>query len=114
MPQSIADVVEDWLQQSQSSDGDSTMYDVVHGEPEIAWLAIVQILERELTEGQTAVLAAGPLESLLTLHGAQFIEQVEREAERSRRFSHLLGGVWQNSIPPEIWLRVQKVRTVVW
>ena len=90
------------------------MYDAVHDEPEIAWPAILQILERELTEDQTSVLAAGPLEDLLAVHGLQFIERVEREAERSPRFNHLLGGVWQNQMSQEIWERVQKARREIW
>ena len=90
------------------------MYDVVRDEPEVAWPAMLQILERELTEDQTAVLAAGPLEDLLAVHGSQFIDRVEREAERSSRLNHLLGGVWQNQMPQEIWERVQKARRAVW
>ncbi len=90
------------------------MYEVVRDEPEVAWPAILQILERELTEDQTAVLAAGPLEDLLAVHGPQFIERVEREAERSPRLNHLLGGVWQNQIRQEIWERIQRARRTVW
>jgi hypothetical protein len=113
-PTSVTDVVEDWLRESQRADGDVAMYDVVHDEPEIAWLAILQILEHELTEDQTSVLAAGPIETLLGLHGAQFIERVEHEALRNQRFNHLLRGVWQNLMPQEIWDRVQKARKELW
>src|SRR6476646_10358489 len=101
--QSISDIVEDWLQHSSREDGDATMYDVVHEEPEVAWPAILQILERELTEDQIAVLAAGPLEDLLALHGPEFIDRVESEAARNPRLNHLLGGVWQNRMLQEIW-----------
>ena len=90
------------------------MYDVVHDEQETAWLAILLILERELSEDQTSVLAAGPLEDLLALHGAQFIERVEAEAVRNPRFNHLLGGVWQNRVSQETWERVQTARRDVW
>ena len=114
MPPSVTDVVEKWLRESQQADGDATMYDVVHDEPEIAWPAIVQIVGRELTVDQTAVLAAGPLEDLLAVHGAQFIERVELEAARNPRFNHLLGGVWQNQMASEIWERVQKARKEIW
>ncbi len=90
------------------------MYDVVRDKPEIAWPAMLRILEHELTEDQTAVLAAGPLEDLLAVHGSQFIERVEHEAQRNPRFNHLLGGVWQNEMAREIWERVQKARSEVW
>jgi len=48
------------------------------------------------------------------MHGPQFIERVEHEAERHSRFNHLLGGVWQNEMSPEIWQRVQTVRKEIW
>ena len=114
MPETVSSVVKDWLEQSQRSDGDSTMYDVVHEEPEVAWPAILQILQQELTEDQMAVLAAGPLEDLLVVHGPEFIDRVESEAARNPRFNHLLGGVWKNEIEPDIWQRVQKARKEVW
>jgi hypothetical protein len=114
MLESVNSVVKDWLEQSQHPDGDSTMYDVVHDAPEVAWAAILEILQGELTEDQLAVLAAGPLEDLLAVHGPVFIERVEREATRDPRFNHLLGGVWQNQMKSEIWERVQKARKEVW
>lgn len=114
MPETVSTVVNDWLEQSQLSDGDSTMYDVVRDKPEVAWPAILQISQRELTEGQIAVLAAGPLEDLLAIHGPQFIYRVEIEAARNPRLNHLLGGVWKSKMEPEIWQRVQKARKEVW
>src|SRR5690349_8430056 len=111
---SVIEVVEDWLQQSSREDGDATLYDVVCDEPEIAWPAILQILERPLTDDQVAILAAGPLEDLLAFHGPEFIDRVEREASQNPRFNHLLGGVWQNRMLPEIWERVRKARKEVW
>jgi hypothetical protein len=112
--ESINQIVEDWLRQSLLPDGDATMYDAVHDTPDIAWPAILQIIERDLTEDQTAILAGGPLETLLALHGSQIIERVECEAERNPRFNHLLGGVWQNLMSQDIWERVQKARKTVW
>jgi hypothetical protein len=114
MPFSVNEVAEDWLRQSQRTDGDTTMYDVVHDEPEVAWTAILQILARPLTQDQISILAGGPLEDLLAVHGPQFIERIEHEAAQNPRFNHLLGGVWQNQMPPEIWERVQKTRREVW
>jgi hypothetical protein len=42
--QSAGEVVTAWF------GGEQTMYDAVHDAPEGAWPAILQILERELTE----------------------------------------------------------------
>lgn len=114
MPESVESVVEDWLRQSGSTDGYPKILDLVDEEPGLAWDAILEILRRELTEDQTSLLAAGALEDLLAVHGEQFIERTEREAERNPRFNHLLGGVWQNRMSEEIWQRVQKARRNVW
>lgn len=107
-------VVEDWLLNSEFEDGDATMCDTVRDEPEIAWSAILKILEQSLTDEQFALLAAGPLEDLLAMHGLQFIERVEHEAEKNPRFKELLGGVWQNQMTMEIWGRVEKARSRIW
>lgn len=49
------------------------------------------------TDGQRvlAQLTAGPLEELLTLHGPDFIEDVEAEARQNRRMFWTLGCVWK-------------------
>jgi len=106
--QAINDVVRVWF------GGEHTMFDACTEEPETAWLAILQILQRGLTEEQTELLAAGPLETLLSWHGAVFIDRVEDQARSDPRFNHLLGGVWRQEMPEEIWGRVEKARKQVW
>lgn len=80
------------------------------GDAEAVWQAVLRIMQRELSEEQISLLAAGPVEDLLALHGAQFIDRIEAEARRSPAFAHVLGGVWQRDIPPEIWQRVEAAR----
>lgn len=106
--ETVSDVVEAWFR------GDHLLYDAVHDTPEVAWIAILEILKRGVTGDHLSILAAGPLEDLVACHGAQFIERVEREAGCSPSFNHLLGGVWQNRMSEDIWSRVQKARGVVW
>jgi hypothetical protein len=106
--QSVQEIVKNWL------DGEHTMFDAVQDAPEQAWLAILQISARGLNEEQLSLLAGGPLESLLAWHGSQFIDRVENEAANNPKFNHLLGGVWQNLMPQEIWERVLKARKEVW
>ena len=79
-----------------------------------AWQAILKLLQRDLTEDQMALLACGPLEMLLTWHGAAFIDRVAHEAGQNPRFNHLLGGVWCQNVPPEIWDRIERTRKTVW
>lgn len=106
--QTVEEVVTAWF------GGEYTMYDAVYDSPEVAWQAILEILKRGVDDKQLSLLAAGPLESLLSSHGAQFIERVEQEAARNPSFNHLLGGVWQLEMSQDIWLRVQKARKDVW
>jgi hypothetical protein len=87
-----------------------TMLDAIHDSPEVAWLAILQILAMDLKEEQIGLLAAGPTESLLSMHGAQFIDRVEHEEGKNARFKYLLGGVWMCGMLEEIWKRVQAAR----
>jgi hypothetical protein len=77
--------------------------------PELAWQAILEALNQPRMEPYLGTLAAGPLEDLLSTHGANFIERVESEARANPRFAWLLGGVWQHKMSEELWGRVQSV-----
>lgn len=92
----------------------SQLDEAPYEDPEAAWAGILAALELEFTGLQEAILAAGPLENLLSLHGEQFIERVEAEAARNPRFNHLLGGVWQCSMSEGVWGKVQAARREVW
>ena len=54
------------------------------------------------------MLAAGPLEDYLSSWAEKNIDVVEKEAKSNPAFSNLLGGVWQSSIPDDIWCRINK------
>jgi hypothetical protein len=95
------------------------MNDCAFDHPELAWDAIKLVVsrysgedlfgERE-NEARKVVggTAAGPLENLLAEHGPQFIDMVEAEARRDRRFMWTLGCVWKNSMNDDVWTRVQR------
>jgi len=80
---------------------------LVEHEPETAWKVILRIFAAPGAEPYHGNLAAGPVEDLLSLHGAQFIERIEARAASSPLFASLLGGVWQFNMPNSIWHRVQ-------
>jgi hypothetical protein len=82
--------------------------------PEQAWDTILQILEADQSDVIRENLAAGPLEDLLVHHGAKIIARVEEKARQDPRFRLLLGGVWERSIQPEVWARVEKARGGIW
>lgn len=112
-PPIVDELVSEWL-----SGEDCTMADGLtptFGDAEAVWQAVLRIMQRELSEDQISLLAAGPVEDLLALHGAHFIDRIEAEAKRSPAFAQVLGGVWQQDIPLEIWqLRLAARGERVW
>ena len=84
------------------------------GDGDRLWGFIREIYKRDLPDKVTAVLAAGPLEDLLAKRGVDFIDRVEELARKDPKFNDLLGGVWRNAMPDEVWQRVQAIRNHVW
>ena len=64
---------------------------------------IVEILKIETNPGLLALLAAGPLEDVITM---ETIDRIEREARADKRFHDLLGGVWYYRAPDELKARL--------
>jgi hypothetical protein len=65
------------------------------------------------SEDDLSAIAAGPLEHLLAKHGADYIADVEREAQESRPFARAVAGVWRNTMSDDVWLRVQAIQKTV-
>lgn len=80
---------------------------LVEHKPLIAWELVLQILAADSSGDIQEVLAAGPLEDLLSKHGPVLIEAVEGQAMADPEFARLLGGVWRNSMTDDVWGRVQ-------
>ncbi|MGH6823567.1 MAG: DUF6869 domain-containing protein [Methylocella sp.] len=85
------------------------LYGCVRDDPERAWQVIDKMAKLDSSERVLAKVAAGPLEDLLVYHGEQFIDRVEQAAQIDPTFKKMLGAVWQNEIPREIWARVKAV-----
>lgn len=81
----------------------------VEEDPDHAWSAILAALDDPKMDASLGVLAAGPLEDLLSLYGERFIERVEIAARSNPKFAWLLGGVWQHTMTEPVWSRVQAV-----
>jgi hypothetical protein len=90
------------------------IFDVTYERPAELWPLILTILQQTDDAEVLAVLAAGPLEDYLAKCGDQVIESVEARAASDRKFKHLLGGVWKNSITDEVWERVCRCRGEPW
>jgi hypothetical protein len=92
--------------------------DAVHDNPDLAWesikIVVGQVTSRAHEDELVEVLAAGPVEDLLRLHGPAVIDRVETEARRNPAFNNVLGGVWSSSIDPDVWKRVEQIRNKVW
>jgi hypothetical protein len=84
---------------------------MTHERPEDGRAFILEVLASDNSTPVVESLSAGPLEDLLTYHGATLIDRVEAEARRNPKFASLLGGVWKNAMSDDTWRRVQGVWT---
>jgi hypothetical protein len=112
--QKVNALVNKWSDYGSDLDVFDLWWDACQDEPETAWLGILEVLKFELTRESESSLAAGPMEDLMVKHGATFIDRLELEAKRNPKFNHLLGGVWRQEMPLEIWSRIERARKEVW
>jgi hypothetical protein len=85
------------------------MHDLVLEDPERAWRIIVGLSAQKLNPEVEAIIAAGPLENMLGLYGAEIIDRVELLAKSSLEFNHLLALVWRSEIDDALWKRILAV-----
>src|SRR5258706_9999287 len=126
MAPSKAEIAKGWIAYWSRSDKDRkatdadevyVLNDLSREQPELCWEVILEIMRSIKPDPATTtfqVLAAGPLEDLLTQHGEWFIDRIESEAKRNPRFKLLLGGVWKNVMPDAVWARLQRCRNDNW
>jgi len=123
---SPSEIAEEWLRVWADSNtpaigpgvGDCMLdWELPRDFPELAWTCILLILEQigpQAEDRRFAVLAAGPLEDLMDLHGEAFIDRAVAEARRNPRFALLLGGVWRSEIAESVWERMGAVAKRGW
>ncbi|EKQ63729.1 hypothetical protein MOU_14992 [Xanthomonas citri pv. malvacearum str. GSPB1386] len=78
------------------------------------WDFVLFVLGRRPNERVLSCLAAGPLEDLIAYDGKYFIDRIELLVLHDPAFKHLIGGVWQNQTPPDIWNRIEQCRGTAW
>ncbi|MBR1122765.1 hypothetical protein JQ628_14650 [Bradyrhizobium lablabi] len=97
---SVPELARTWVEQYSKSDRDRddnffTMMDYERDlreeNPDKAIDLIVEILKIESNPVLLSLLAAGPLEDVISM---ETIDRIEREAAGDKRFRDLLGGVW--------------------
>lgn len=108
----LGELARAWVEQYSKSDRDRddnffTMMDyerdLREDDPDRLIDLILEILEIETNTVLLSILAAGPLEDVISMGT---IDRIEREAAASERFQRLLGGVWCNSAPDELKVRL--------
>jgi hypothetical protein len=82
-------------------------YDLAREQPMEAWRLILTIWSLDQSTPTKKSLSAGLIEELLCYHGEFMIQPIERQAKADRSFATLLGAVRQNTMPDEVWNRLQ-------
>jgi hypothetical protein len=113
------EIVQAWIDLQHAADGSSEydsrlwahekFWEIAEEQPDLCWELILRTLSTDQSTPIMETLSAGPLEDLLAKNGAAVIERVEKEAKANPKFAYLLGGVWQNTMPNDVWARVQAV-----
>ena len=119
-------IAEEWIQkwssgeapeEATATDSSTLDWDLPKKQPDLCLAAILEVLERIDTSAPNnllSVLAAGPLEDLLSYSGGAIIDQIEPLARKDPRFRLLLNGVWDGRINPSILTRLAKYRGNPW
>jgi hypothetical protein len=109
---SVEELARAWVEQYSKSERDRddnffTMMDyerdLREDDPDKAIDLIVEILKIETNPVLLSLLAAGPLEDVISM---ETIDRIEREASVNKRFHDLLGGVWYYRAPDELKARL--------
>jgi len=109
---SVPDLARAWVEQYSKSarDRDDNFFAMMDYERELreedadkAIDLIVEILKIETNPVLLSLLAAGPLEDVISM---ETIDRIEREAAADKRFHDLLGGVWYYRAPDELKARL--------
>ncbi len=120
------EIADEWLEKWSGSDtpaigegvSDCALdWDLPRKQPSLCLDSIIEVLGRIDTPAPSrllAVLAAGPLEDLLTHNGDAVIDQVDLLARRDPPFRRLLNGVWFNGINPGVHAKLSKYLGQSW
>jgi hypothetical protein len=83
---------------------------IVKGDPLYAWDLIVEVVNLDPAQSSWDILAAAPLEDLLTLHGDDMIDYIADQVERHGGLRELLRGVRQPGTSDAVWARITDLR----
>jgi hypothetical protein len=109
---SLPELARAWVEQYSKSDRDRDdnffvmmdyERDLRNEDPDKAIDLIVEILDIETNPVLLSLLAAGPLEDVISM---ETIDRIELEASKNKRFHDLLGGVWYYRASDELKARL--------
>jgi hypothetical protein len=116
-PENMDELVRDWVE-LQRLDRDApereskvwtidALDELQQRAPELLWEFILMVLDRESDGEILGMVAAWPLENLLSDHGDAFIDRVEELASSSKEFRRVLTGLYRGGMSDEVWSRAQ-------
>ena len=76
--------------------------------PDLAWEIVTALIDAAPSEDALAFFAAGPLEDLLSDHGAKVIDSVEARARVDAKFLKAVRQLRRLQMTDEVWARVEK------
>ena len=91
----------DWIANAETFDAWEELSEMIEDQPEEAWRFVRNMIDLAPTARLACVIAAGPLEDLLSKHSEMFGARMEDSARSDLRFHEALKGVWLSD--PE-WL----------
>lgn len=94
--------------------GYEALSDLCDQSPDVCIEVIGRILALNDEDFIVSNLAAGPLEDLLVKHGDDVVEKIVSLAKSHSIWKKLLGGVWQNDINDQVWLKIKSVAVKSW
>ncbi|WP_257165577.1 DUF6869 domain-containing protein [Bradyrhizobium sp. SRS-191] len=116
--QSVHDLAQAWIDSHRLSPSEAnggqliSAWDaldaLVRDQPEAAWPIIRQLWMLAQSDRMLALIAAGPVEDLLCLHGPDFIGRIEQLASQDAVVRKMLGAVWgQSRMADDVWRRLK-------
>lgn len=109
-PSNVDILVETWLASHDTFDLATTGERLCRYVPQWGWPFVVELIRQAPSEAELRDIAQtrGPLENLITAHGATFVGRIEDEARTNQRFKTCLAfvDIAANRIAPELWTRL--------
>ena len=81
-------------------------------DPESTWDVILGILEKDPSDKIIDILAASPLEDLMTYHGEKYINHIEDEIKHNTRLKKCMRGVWLDSKDTPVWKKFYELAEI--